>query len=203
MLIIRRRLENMSNEFRKNEKKMEHIFNEKEKEIIDEKKAKRRTLTILGYICFIIALIAVLPVILSPVFGRHAYLNGTDSTGNISKYGSLVYTKKIDNASFVDGNIVAVTNENKNRTVDVYYVESNNGSDTLTLRTGDIVSYNQVKGKVVAKTPFIGYLSQLCFSVVGIIVLVALFAVGLVLMMYVNKISKEINQMVEDQNRNS
>ncbi|MDY4742980.1 MAG: hypothetical protein SO361_07730 [Lachnospira sp.] len=191
----------MGNEFRKNEKKMEHVFNGKEKEIIDEKKAKRRTLTILGYICFAVVLIAVLPVILAPIFGRHAYLNGTDSTGNISKYGSLVYVKDIDAASFEDGNIVAVSNENKNRTVDVYYVESNDRSNTLTLRTGDIVSYNQVKGKVVAKTPFIGYLSQLAFTVAGIIVLVVLFAAGLALMMYANKISKEINQRVEDQRK--
>lgn len=168
---------------------------------IDEKKAKRRTLTVLGYICCIVALIAVLPVILAPVFGRHAYLNGTDSTGNISKYGSLVYVKDIDAASFEDGNIVAVSNDNKNRTVDVYYVESNDRSNTLTLRTGDSVSYAQIKGKVVAKTPFIGYLSQLCFSAAGIIVLVVVFAAGLALMMYVNKISKEINQKVEDQGK--
>ena len=191
----------MGNEFRKNEKKMDHVINGNEKEIIDEKKAKRRTLTIIGYICFAVALIAVLPVILAPLLGIHAYKNGTDSTGNISKYGSLVYVKEIDAASYEDGNVVAVENKDKNRTVDVYYVEANDRSNTLTLRTGDTVNYAQVKGKVVAKTPVIGYLSQLCFSVVGIIALVVLFAAGIVLMMYVNKISKEINQMVENQRR--
>lgn len=188
----------MSNEFKPNEKKMEEILNGKEKEIIDEKKAKRRTFTILGYLCFAVALLAILPVIIAPLLGRHAYLSGTDSTGHISKYGSLVYVKAIDNASFEEGNIVAVVNEAKKRTVDAFYVDSNDRTNTLTLRTGSTVSYSQVKGRIVAKTPFIGYLSQLCFSVAGIIVLVVLFAAGFALMMYVNKISKEINQMVED-----
>ncbi len=166
---------------------------------INEKKGMRRTLTILGYACVIIVLLAVLPVVLPPIFGYHTYLNGTDTTGLISKYGSVVYMKEIDNSAFTEGNIVAV--KAGKRTVDVSYVASNNGSDTLTLKNGSSVSYDQVQGKVVAKTPFIGYLSQLCFSAVGIIALVIIFAAGLVLMMYVNKISKEINQMVEDQRR--
>lgn len=57
-----------------------------------------------------------------------------------------------------------------------------------------------VAGHVVAKTPFIGYLSQLCFSVVGIIVTVVIFVAGLGCMMYANKISKEVNQELEDEN---
>ena len=166
---------------------------------MNEKKGMRRTLTILGYACVIIVLLAVLPVVLPPIFGYHTYLNGTDTTGLISKYGSVVYMKEIDNSAFTEGNIVAV--KAGKRTVDVSYVDSNDGSDTLTLKNGSSVSYDQVQGKVVAKTPFIGYLSQLCFSAVGIIALVIIFVAGLALMMYVNKISKEINQMVEDQRR--
>lgn len=166
---------------------------------INEKKGMRRTLTILGYACVIVFLLAVLPVILPPIFGYHTYLNGTDTTGLISKYGSVVYVKEIDNSAFTDGNIVAVANEK--RTVDASYVASNDGLDTLTLKNGSSVSYDQVKGQVVAKTPFIGYLSQLCFSVAGVIVLIVLLAAGVGLMMYVNKISKEINQRVEDQRK--
>ena len=60
-------------------------------------------------------------------------------------------------------------------------------------------TYKVVKGQVIAKTPFIGYLSQLCFSAVGIIVTVVIFAAGVAIMMYVNKISKKINTMVEQQ----
>lgn len=63
---------------------------------------------------------------------------------------------------------------------------------------GEIV--DAVAGHVVAKTPFIGYLSQLCFSVVGIIVTVVIFVAGLGCMMYANKISKEVNQELEDEN---
>ena len=69
----------------------------------------------------------------------------------------------------------------------------------VALRDGNGVSYKVVKGQVIAKTPFIGYLSQLCFSAVGIIVTVVIFAAGVAIMMYVNKISKEINTMVEQQ----
>ena len=168
---------------------------------VDEKKGKRTGLTILGYALVIVALLIVLPVVLPPIFGYHTYLSGTDHTGNISKYGSVVYMKEIDETSYKDGNIIAVESaDSSNRTVDEYYVDSNDtSSKAIALRYGSSVSYDQVKGHVVAKTPFIGYLSQLCFSVVGIIVTIIIFAAGLGIMMYVNKISKEINTMVEQQ----
>ena len=60
---------------------------------VDEKKGKRTGLTILGYVLVIVALLIVLPVVLPPIFGYHTYLSGTDHTGNISKYGSVVYLK--------------------------------------------------------------------------------------------------------------
>lgn len=167
---------------------------------IEEHKGKRRTLTILGYALMIVFLLIVLPVVLPPIFGYHTHTMGTDTTGNISKYGSVVYVKEIDDSTYAAGNIVAVQTAEGSRDVDVYYVDANDTSaQTLTVRTGDIVAYSQVTGKVVAKTPLIGYLSQLCFSVLGIIVTIVILAAGLLLMMYVNKISKEINQMIEDQ----
>lgn len=168
---------------------------------IDEKKGKRTGLTILGYVLVIVALLTVLPVVLPPIFGYHTYLAGTDHTGNISKYGSVVYLKEIEETSFKDGNIIAVEPaDSANRTVDVYYVDSNDSSaKEIALRDADSTGYDAVKGQVVAKTPFIGYLSQLCFSVVGIIVTIVIFAAGLGIMMYVNKISKKINTMVEQQ----
>lgn len=141
------------------------------------------------------------PVVLPPIFGYHTYLSGTDHTGNISKNGSVVYLKTIDEASYKDGNIVAIESaDSSGRRVDSYYVDSNDSSaKEIALRDGNGVSYKVVKGQVIAKTPFIGYLSQLCFSAVGIIVTVVIFAAGVAIMMYVNKISKEINTMVEQQ----
>ena len=176
---------------------MENNMNEQQ---INEHKGKRKTLTILGYLCIIVALLTTLPVVLPPIFGYHTYLLGTDTTGNISKYGSVVYVKELDESSYKGGNIVAVNAAETARDVDVYYVESNNtAGEVIALEDGGMASYDQIAGRVVAKTPFIGYLSQLCFSVVGIIVIVILFAAGLGLMMYTNKISKEINQMVVEQ----
>ena len=173
---------------------------ERNNQQINEQKGKRRALTILGYVCIIVVLLAVLPVVLPPIFGYHTYLLGTDTTGNISKYGSVVYTKELEESSYKAGNLVAVDCTDANRTVNVYYVASNDtASASLLVEAGNATKYELVAGRVVAKTPFIGYLSQLCFSVIGIVVLVALFVAGLALMMYVNKISKEINQQLEDQ----
>ncbi len=170
---------------------------------VNEKKAKRTGLTILGYALVIVALLTVLPIILPPILGYHTYLSGTDHTGNISKYGSVVYLKEIDESSYVDGNIVAVVSDDSSgRKVDEYYVNSNDtSSKELLLRDGSTISYDDVVGNVVAKTPFVGYLSQLCFSVVGIIVIIVIFAAGLGIMMYVNKISKKINTLVEEQEK--
>ena len=167
---------------------------------VEGKKGKRRTLTVLGYALMIVFLLIVLPVVLPAIFGYHTYTVGSDATGNISKYGSVVYLKGVSNDSYVEGNIVAVQVSDSSRKVDVYYVDANDtAAQTLAIREGEAVSYEQIAGKVVAKTPFIGYLSQLCFSAAGIIVTILIFAAGLGLMMYVNKISKEINQALEDQ----
>lgn len=141
----------------------------------------------------IVALLTVLPVVLPPIFGYHTYLSGTDHTGNISKNGSVVYLKTIDEASYKDGNIVAIESaDSSGRRVDSYYVDSNDSSaKEIALRDGNGVSYKVVKGQVIAKTPFIGYLSQLCFSAVGIIVTVVIFAAGVAIMMYVNKSARK------------
>ena len=180
-----------------NRKELNMSKNTNNNQTVDEKKGKRTGLTILGYVLVIVALLIVLPVVLPPIFGYHTYLSGTDHTGNISKYGSVVYLKTIDEASYKDGNIVAIESaDSSGRRVDSYYVDSNDSSaKEIALR----VSYKVVKGQVIAKTPFIGYLSQLCFSAVGIIVTVVIFAAGVAIMMYVNKISKKINTMVEQQ----
>lgn len=179
---------------------MSKQLNDTNTQQINEQKGKRRTVTTVGYVLMIVFLLIVLPVVLPPIFGYHTYTVGSDHTGLISKYGSVVYTKAIDESSYVEGNIVAIQTEDKSRDVNVYYVDTNDANaKTLAIREGDTASYDQVVGHVVAKTPFIGYLSQLCFSVVGIIVTVIIFAAGLGLMIYANKISKEINQQVEDQ----
>lgn len=184
-----------------NRKELNMSKNINNNQTVDEKKGKRTGLTILGYVLVIVALLIVLPVVLPPIFGYHTYLSGTDHTGNISKNGSVVYLKTIDEASYKDGNIVAIESaDSSGRRVDSYYVDSNDSSaKEIALRDGNGVSYKVVKGQVIAKTPFIGYLSQLCFSAVGIIVTVVIFAAGVAIMMYVNKISKEINTMVEQQ----
>ena len=182
------------------EREMENNMDENMK----RDKGKRITLTIIGYLCVIVVLLAVLPAVLPPIFGYHTYILGNDTTGNISKYGSVVYLKEVDENACQNGNLVAVKTAETGRTVDVYYVDTNEtAGETLIFDTGDMAKYDDVAGKVVAQTPFIGYLSQLCFSVVGIIVIVILFVAGLGLMMYTNKISKEINQMVEDKKRAS
>ena len=179
-----------------NRKELNMSKNTNNNQTVDEKKGKRTGLTILGYVLVIVALLTVLPVVLPPIFGYHTYLSGTDHTGNISKNGSVVYLK-----TYKDGNIVAIESaDSSGRRVDSYYVDSNDSSaKEIALRDGNGVSYKVVKGQVIAKTPFIGYLSQLCFSAVGIIVTVVIFAAGVAIMMYVNKISKEINTMVEQQ----
>lgn len=158
---------------------------------VEEKKGKRRTLTVLGYALMIVFLLIVLPVVLPAIFGYHTYTVGSDATGNISKYGNVVYLKAVSNDSYDEGNIVAVQESDSSRKVDVYYVDANDtAAQTLAIREGETVSYEQIAGKVVAKTPFIGYLSQLCFSAAGIIVTILIFAAGLGLMMYVTRSAK-------------
>ena len=171
----------------------------KETKTNDEKKGKRRALTISGYALLIVFLLIILPVVLPPIFGYHTYLLGADTTGNIST-GSLVYIKEIDETSYVEGNIVALKSDEGKRRVDVYYVDSNDtDADTLAVRDGGTAAYDEVTGHVVAKTPFMGYLSQLCFSAAGIIVTVIIFAAGLGLTIYANKISRKYNE--EEQNK--
>ena len=91
---------------------------------VEEKKGKRRTLTVLGYALMIVFLLIVLPVVLPAIFGYHTYTVGSDATGNISKYGNVVYLKAVSNDSYDEGNIVAVQESDSSRKVDVYYVDA-------------------------------------------------------------------------------
>ena len=52
----------------------------KETKTNDEKKGKRRALTVSGYALLIVFLLIVLPVVLPSIFGYHTYLIGTDAT---------------------------------------------------------------------------------------------------------------------------
>lgn len=73
----------------------------------------------------------------------------------------------------------------------------------------DVVSFSPLGSKVEEESSIYEYyvtktetqkLEDLCFSAVGIIVTVVIFVAGLGCMMYANKISKEVNQELEDEN---
>ncbi len=166
-------------------------MNEKE---IKKKKRQKGFATVLGYICILAVLIAVFPVVLPMIFGYTPHLCGTDVSGNVFKYGSVVYTKDIDMSSYREGKLVAITADTeKAHTVDIYYVDSNSG-DSLELRDGSTVSYDEVKGNVLAQTPLVGYLCQFSFSVIGIIGEVIVLAAGICFTVFANKIRKELAQ---------
>ena len=130
-----------------NRKELNMSKNTNNNQTVDEKKGKRTGLTILGYVLVIVALLTVLPVVLPPIFGYHTYLSGTDHTGNISKYGSVVYLKTIDEATYKDGNIVAIESADSSaRRVDSYYVDSNDSSaKEIALRDGNGVILDTTK----------------------------------------------------------
>ena len=169
---------------------------EKEKRV---RKSGCISLTIIGYILLIIGLLIIAPVVCSPIFGYHTYTVNSDSTGNVNKSGSLVYTKVLDDADYSEGKIVAVENTDNESAVDVYYVSANDSG--LVLEDGDstrTVEYSQVKGRVVAKTPYIGYLSQLCFSVIGIVIIVVIFLAAIICTTAGNIIARKKKQEIKD-----
>lgn len=169
-------------------------------EEIKEKKKKKRVATVFAYIFILVVLVAVFPVVLPMIFKYTMHFCGTDTTGNVFKYGSVVYTKNIAMSSYSEGKLVAITAANgKAHTVDVYYVDVNNG-DSLLLRDGSTVSTDDVKGNVLAQTPLVGYLCQFTFKVPGIIGEVIVFAAGVWLAAYANKIRKELAQ-IEDKDK--
>ena len=155
-------------------------------------------LTVVGYILLILALVTIAPVVCPPIFGYHTYTVSSDNTGLISSNGSVVYTKSL--GSYEEGNMVAVDNQDGDRDVDVYYVEANDAdAKQLVLEGGTTVAYDQIHGRVVAKTPFIGYLCQLNFSIIGIIVIVAAFVAGLFITIKANKMAKEAKEAEKEQ----
>ena len=154
----------------------------KEKKVQGGKRSIR-ALTIMAYALLIVGLLIIAPVVCPPVFGYHTYTVSEDYSGNMKPFGTLVYVEAL--SGYNTGNIVAVGNPDGGRDVDVYYVGSVQGGK-ITLEEGDTVDVDQVAGRVVAKTPFFGYLSRLCFSTGGIILTAALFAVGIGLAAYGN-----------------
>ena len=169
-----------------------------DKQTLKKEKRKIRISTIEGYVCLILVLLAVLPVVLPRIFGYHTYVCGADTTGKIFKYGSVVYTKEIDNDSFEEGNIAAVkSNSGKYLKADTYYVDAS-GNNTLKLRNGSSASYEEVLGHVVAQTPGIGYLCQFCYSAVGVVLIIAVLVAGIALMMYANKLGREVTKTLKE-----
>lgn len=163
-------------------------------------KAFPYTLTVVGYLLIIIFLFMVAPVVCPPIFGYHTYTVNSDSTGLISAKGSVVYAKAVDCTSFVNGNLIAIDNSDGDRDVDCYYVDANDvSSQTITLRGGDTVSYDLVKGNIRAKTPFIGYLCGVVFTVGGVIVSIVLLAAGIVITTIANKIRKKQKEEEQEQ----
>lgn len=156
------------------------------------KNIKKRALTVAGYLCLTIVLLAVIPVFLPQVFGYQTYLVNADTTKQVSEPKTLVYVENMDNAAYEAGNIVAVLSD-KTKRVDVYTVASNDGKEALTMKSGEKVQYDKVAGHVAAKLPFVGFLGQICFSIVGMIALVIIFVMAIVCLTYGNKIAKEMN----------
>ena len=158
----------------------------KEKKVQDGKKSIR-ILTIAAYALLIVGLLIIAPVICPLVFGYHTYTVSEDYSGNMNPSGTLVYAKA--SSEYNAGNIVAVDNLDGDRDVDVYYVEAVQDGK-VTLEGGDTVDVDQVAGRVAAKTPFFGYLSQLCFTVWGIILTAVLFAAGIGMAAYANILTR-------------
>lgn len=158
----------------------------KEKKVQDGKKSIR-ILTIAAYALLIVGLLIIAPVICPLVFGYHTYTVSEDYSGNMNPSGTLVYAKA--SSEYNAGNIVAVDNMDGDRDVDVYYVEAVQDGK-VTLEGGDTVGLDQVAGRVAAKTPVFGYLSQLCFTVWGIILTVVLFAAGIGMATYANILTR-------------
>lgn len=155
---------------------------------------KKGALTVAGYLCLTIVLLAVIPVFLPQFFGYRytTYLVSTDTTKQVSEPKTLVYVENMDNAAYEAGNVVAVFSD-KTKRVDVYTVASNDEKETLTMKSGEKVQYEKVAGHVTAKLPFVGFLGQICFSMVGMIALVIIFAMAIAFLTYRNKIEKEMN----------
>lgn len=168
------------------------------KKYADNRISIRIFLTIVAYMLMAAVLLTVLPVVCPLIFGIHTYNVSSDTTGLASQKGSVVYTKNIGGADYIAGNIIAITKDDS-QAVDVYYVDSNDSSsETLTLRNGVSENYNRAVGKVVAKTPFVGYLTQLCYSVTGVIIIAIIFTVGLALMIVSNSLAKRVDKKLEN-----
>lgn len=164
----------------------------------NQKKAFPYTITIIGYVFILLFLLITAPVVCPPIIKQHTYPVSADYTGKIGKNGSVVYVysqnskKATPIEALVEGNIVAVDNEDGDRDADCYYVDANNVADkTITLRDGKTVSYDLVHGRVWRKTPFIGYLCGILFYIWGVIADIIILLLGLIVTLFANKIRKD------------
>lgn len=170
---------------------------------IKKKKGRRVALTTIGYILIIVFLLAVLPVILPPIFGYHTRNVETDHSGAVWEVCSVAYYKNCDFDDLKDEKsqqYIATDANYSSKEVDVY-LATGILEDAVQVDGGDIIDGDNVRGIVKAKTPYIGLLTGLCFSIPGIIALVLIFGIGLACMILANKISKEVNQKVYEQKK--
>lgn len=171
---------------------------------MNETKKKKRglplALTIVAYALIIVVLLAVAPVLCPAVFGYQTRLVGSDQSGKVGTKGTVVYAKEVD--SIQNGNLIAIDLGKDDKSVLVNYVAGEE-TDGIMLEGGEKVEKDAIVGKIAAKTPFIGYLCQLCFSVIGIIILVLVFLIALAMMIIANGIAKKENQKAMNQDYSS
>lgn len=172
-------------------------------EQVEEKQAKKKkkgawgVVVLLAYLLMIVAIFMLVPILCPMILGYQTKNVNDDSTGQISPYGSVVYVKTIDCDNFIDGNIIAV--ESDDNFVDVHFVDKNNkGEEKITLRNGKTVDYDDVVGKVAAKTPFIGYLTQFCRDITGYAIAGGMLLAGVILMAVKNGADKKRNKKEEE-----
>lgn len=168
-----------------------------EDEKIKKKRGSRVTLTTIGYILIIVVMLSVFPVVLPMIFGYQTRNVETDYSGAVWEIYSVAYYKPCNANDLSEAGYIATDAAYSTKKVDIYYATAI-GDGTVTVENGKSVPAESVRGVVRAKTPFIGILTGLCFSVIGIIVLIILFVVGLCCMIFANKISKEVNQEIYD-----
>ncbi len=148
-------------------------------------------LTVLGYVLILLFLFITAPVVCPPIVGQHTYTVENDYTGLVTEKGTLIYTEKTDKTTIAIGNIVAVDNEDGDRDVDCYYVDSNDTENQMiTLRDGKTVSYDLVKGQVKKKSPFLGNLGGILFHAWGVILDFVLLAAGIAATVISNRMLK-------------
>ena len=162
----------------------EAIYRENEAKPVKGTRREGRILGMIGNILMVLVMFACLSLVIPKIAGYDAYVVVSGSMEPNIPVGSIVFAKECDPATLSTGDVIVFVDPSRSQTPITHRVVTNNTKKATLTTKGDAnesedknpILYENVKGKVDAHIPRIGFVAATLTSALGKLVAVLMLA---------------------------